>query len=307
MKELAYPIESGLWKIPAFCEPSWFIDPDVHKETSKSLQYLRETRRGKVNPRAQSTSSPPWHDPQILEWASNVQSSLILIQGTYNTLENIEQSAIELIEYLETKEQHVVWVLNQSTGGDNVSPWKAETVLRQIAIQILRRSSPLNLRTFASVVEQFKGALTTADWLICITTALGEIPILYVIIDTGVFGANTEDATSLSDGFGNLFEEIRDQPRGSVLKVVLMGAHPFPEVLSKIPIIRIIPDNPSVANRRSLGRKPPHCGSGKGGIQLDLPQNISSVQHEDFAISPALQFPKSSSMHRRTVSSAVTW
>jgi hypothetical protein len=232
------------WRILAFCEPSWFIDPDRAKARTKTLISLRNDTSEKTG-ETRSPNNQFWKDPRMLEWASKEDSSLLILQGLPMTIFLIERASVELADYLEENGRQVVWVFNAlSRSGPEklLIQWTSASILRQIAVQIMRKNPSFNsLGRLAAIVELMVKANSDDEWLGVISAALDGLREVYVIIDLGVLGADYGPTMSWPASFTKLFGVLRESSPKTILKVFLLLCRPMPKevALRGTPVIPV--------------------------------------------------------------------
>jgi hypothetical protein len=208
------PKPSLFWQIPTFCEPSQYLDPKRSKSLCMALHdpvdFLGEF----------------WDSEEVLEWASAEKSSILLVQGDYQTTETVEQISLDLVLYLEDCSHPVVWIFNDVASGKYLTT--AEGILKQLAIQILKMNSRLHSATYLSfIVEHFRMASKDTDWFDVIHFVLEGMTTLCMVIDLGILGARFETASSWIEQFSDLFERLRVE-NSSILKIALLSCWPLP-------------------------------------------------------------------------------
>lgn len=262
------PLDIPIWQVLAFTEPSWFIDPERLKQRSKALISSQRNRRVvTVQKRGDF-----WNNSQITDWASKDQSSLILLQGSYITRNLIESTAVELIEYLQEQDQHVIWLLHALPNDSNkeIAPWDGCSVLKQIAIQILRENTSFNsLNDLASMARLFQAASSVEDWFQILAATLEAIPQIYIVINLGVLCSRISDTQTWPQHFVRLFEAL-EKSSGAILKVALLNHCPFSKstLTPKTPLVQVTTIPMPPGQTLSSG----HNFSGiRGGHRVHLP------------------------------------
>lgn len=239
------------------------------KQSCQAMQSLRRNRRGN-NSSSFCLGEAIWKDAKLAEWALKDESSFIILQGSFGTLEYVEKTAVELIEYLQTHDQKVAWILKAFPyGTTQQSPpqkWDSQSTLKQLVIQIMRYKDPLNtLRTLAFVVESFKQK--SLEIFNSLVYALEGMSILYIVIDMGIFGSDSAEMIFWSAGFKEVFDKLGAKSSFTRLKVILLNCHPLPDTLPTNLVIKF-----PVPAQTSL-RHPSRQISGlpwKSKIQLNL-------------------------------------
>jgi hypothetical protein len=240
VQETARLLSLPLWKILAFCEPSWFIDSEAVKKISKA-RLLLQARSGTPIHATKSF----YDDPQMVEWASTGCSSLIIFEGSFQTLNVLEQISVELIDHFSENHQKVAWILNPGTyHGINVTElpgWGISGMLKQIAVEIIRHNVSFeSLDHLAMLHGIFHNASSSQDWFKVIENTLKSCTLMYLVMNVGVLGSKSAEADCLPGLFLKLFETLAASSE-TALKVMLLNPRPFmtQDVALKVPIIRI--------------------------------------------------------------------
>lgn len=167
-----------------------------------------------------------WNSRELLEWASTEKSSILLVQGDYQTTEAVEQIALDLVQYLEDHSHPAIWIFNDMTSGEYLTT--AEDILKQLAVQILQKNPRLHsARYLLRVVERFQTVSKDLGWFDVIHFVLEGMPNMCMVIDLGILGAEYETSSSWMKQFSGLFERLRLE-NASILKIVLLSCWPLP-------------------------------------------------------------------------------
>jgi len=228
------------------------------KQRCKALQSLRKDLKGTKSPKFYP-GNDIWKNSSLLEWAEKDESSILVIQSSFRTLKYLEATAIELIEYLETQDQEVTWILNAfatESAQQNLQTWNSGSALKQIDIQILKKSDSLNTLTkIAHIVQNFKQDSIKTDCFDSLVFALKGMSILYVIVDMEVFEASSANSFSWPLAFGKLFAKLKVKLPLVKLKVVLLNCHLFLNNLTSYFVIKIKPLTIATADLRNSIRQ----------------------------------------------------
>jgi hypothetical protein len=212
-----------------------------------------------------------WNSGELLEWASTEKSSILLVQGDYQTTEAVEQIALDLVQYLEDHSHSAVWIFNDMTSSKYLTT--AGDILKQLAVQILQKNPRLHsARYLPRVVEHFQIVSKDVDWFDVIHFVLQGMPNLCMVIDLGILGAGYETSSSWMKQFSGLFERLRLE-NASILKIVLLSCWPLPN--SDIPPLTI--DINAQIGPPSLRRA--HLGLETAGFR-SLPFPVQSSEHD---------------------------
>jgi hypothetical protein len=167
-----------------------------------------------------------WNSGELVEWASTEKSSILLVQGDYQTTEAVEQIALDLVLYLEDHSHPAVWIFNDITSSGYLTT--AGDIFKQLAIQILQKNPRLHsARYLLHIVEHFQIVSKDTDWFDVIHFVLEGMPNLYMVIDLGILGTGYETSSSWMEQFSGLFERLR-LGNASILKIVLLSCWPLP-------------------------------------------------------------------------------
>jgi len=248
--ELARPTDLPLWQIAAFCEPSWFLDPDVVRKISQARLSLLCKRDGKFPDQVVF-----WDNPEITDWSSKEESSLIILQGSLQSWNDLERAALELIDYLLENGQQVVWILSPGIyHGVNVAElpkWGGTGILKQIVVQILRQNASFNsLARLVKMVRLLENASSTEEWFNVIAAALESVSQIYIVINLADLGRKHDEAESWPSQFFGLFDKLKENSE-TILKVVILT----PRLLSKsissksVSIVQVASSRASVAKQ----------------------------------------------------------
>ena len=259
LDEIAHPRAQLFWQIPAFSGSSLFLDPKRSKERCEAIQSFSSTWN-MPGYNLNDLNISFWNDPILLKWASAETSSLLLLQGSYQSMTQLGDIALKVVDHLEINNQPVIYTLS---GEGNITTLTAQEVLRQVAIQILQKNKSWNsIKALAFVVERFQSASSSADWFGVIDTLLEGISHLYMVIDFGFLGSGFEAASSWPKDFQNLFERMERRRRPAILKIILLSCRPFLNVSSSTPVIVIT--SPFMKRERLIGQQPHETGGRRG-------------------------------------------
>jgi len=213
-----------------------------------------------------------WEDRQLQEWASTETSSLILVQGSYQNLQQAEDIALKVTEYLEENEQPAVWVLSaidQHERTRETQTLNIADVLKYLAIQILQKNSNLHSSHSHIIDDYFEKATSEGAWLDVITSVLKGLPYMYVVLDLGILCGQETENLSWPDSLEKVFANLEENGSSSILKVMLVSCWPSSGITPKF-IIQIPPE--------------------RGGALSDI-DYLMSQQSYDEQVSRGFQFP----------------
>lgn len=260
------------------------MDHEAVRQRAKALHALRSGRqRARTQP-----GQDVWKDSRMLAWAAAEQSSLIAVQGSYQASHDVESCAVALVDYLEEKDQRVVWILNDHADNlqkGGLANWNGDVLFQQIAIQVLRKVGTMKtLGALALMVERFRTASSKSDWLDIIGSLIDGGDSLYVVIDLGIADATLQAA--LECAFKDLIENLQSASAGS-LKVILFSNRRVSIGTADIPVLQLssssLLPNGSLRASRNLPASPylgPH-GKGSSRSAIELLQFSQRTRHEE--------------------------
>jgi hypothetical protein len=188
-----------------------------------------------------------WKSPQVIEWASKEDCSLLILQGNSVYLNLIEKASVDLVDYLEDNKRQVFWIFRAPYGSSRTSYHQnsaggtTKTILRNIVVQIVKGHNGFNsLRRLAILVKLMRNALSVDDWFEILGFVLEGLNEAYIVVDLGVMGANLGPMVSWPTSFARLFRTLRERSPEAVLKVFLTVCRALPEEtdLSEAVVVR---------------------------------------------------------------------
>ena len=205
------------------------------KARCTAIQTIRATTNPvKVNVNA------VWEHSDLIAWASSETSSVLVLQGSFTSKDQLRRFSIEICDYLERK-QPLIYILHEP----NVYSFlkmDEKHLLRQLAMQGLRiismnASSATNGRLLADITPQIQQASTIEDWFAVLTYIFRHICGLFVIVDVEVLG---DTAVSISQTWPQRFHELCKQVNDhTLLRVMLLGSHLFSTKPTELPVIQV--------------------------------------------------------------------
>jgi nucleoside phosphorylase len=164
-----------------------------------------------------------WENEQLRAWASSYQSSLLMIQCGYESVNRLERFAAEVWEYLDSKKPTVA-VLQCPASIDFFGAFDERELLRQIALQALRKASLDNPIYFlADMVQLFAEASTCDDWFRILERIFQMFPSLIIIMTVTVLGERAEITTRWPTQLDKLTASVHK----TSLKVLLIATRPL--------------------------------------------------------------------------------
>ncbi|KAF5570829.1 pfs domain-containing protein [Fusarium phyllophilum] len=219
-------LRSCLWGIPALCSaPSVILDPMCAKQQCLKFQDVC----GLVGEDVYTDDI--WENQRLHDWARSDQSSLLIIQGGYESINRLERFAAEVWEYLDSKRPTVA-ILQSPASEDFFSVFDERELLRQIALQALRKVSSDNRICFlADMVQLFVEASTCEDWFCILERVSQTFPTLVIIMTVTALGDRAASTTMWPIRLEKLMIKVK-----SCLKVLLIATNP----------LWLQPENPSL-------------------------------------------------------------
>ncbi|KAF5689948.1 pfs domain-containing protein [Fusarium circinatum] len=213
-----YAIRSCLWGIPAFCgPPSVILNPACTKQECLEFQDICGLMGADIY------TDDIWESQQLQGWARSDRSSLLMIQGGYESVNRLERFAAKLWEHLDSK-QPTVAILQSPVSTDFFDGFDERELLRQIALQALRKVSPARPICFlADIVHLLIEASTCEDWFRILEKIFEMFPSLIVIITVTVLEERAERTTTWPIQIEGMMARL--QNRSTCLKVILIATH----------------------------------------------------------------------------------
>jgi hypothetical protein len=230
------------WKFSAFCERLSAEVPDQVKTRTKDMISLREDRTENRDRNIEF-----WKSPQVIEWASKEDCSLLILQGNSVYLNLIEKASVDLVDYLEDNKRQVFWIFRSPYGSfrtsyrQNSAGGTTKRILRNIVVQIVKGHSGFNsLRRLATLVKLMRNASSADEWFEILGFVLEGLNEAYIVVDLGVMGADLGPTVSWPTSFARLFRTLRERSPKTILKVFLTVCRALPKEtdLSEAVVVR---------------------------------------------------------------------
>jgi hypothetical protein len=221
------------WKISAFCETSWTEVPDKVKTRMKDMISLREDRTG-------NRSIEFWKSPQVIEWASKDDCSLLILQGNSVYLNLVEKASVDLVDYLECNKRQVFWIFRKPSHENTVGE-TTRRLIRNIVVQIVKRHNGFSsLKRLATLVGFMRNASSTDEWFDILGFVLEGLKEAYIVVDLGFLGADLRPMVKWPTLFPRLFRTLRERSPKVILKVFLTVCRALPKEtdLSEAVVVR---------------------------------------------------------------------
>jgi hypothetical protein len=183
------------------------------------------------NRRRQRTTlgmSPQWLSPQLHNWASIDQSSMLLVRGSPLHRHETKDFATDIVSLLRSVSVPVVWILGAPSRGEtSVSP---VDVLKQLIFQVLQiNMTLLNTKSSSLSAVRFQTAKTEADWFNILASVVVGLPQLFLIVDAGLIEHELNGEIKWPDGFKKMIRDLTKACPDTIAKVILLGygSNPF--------------------------------------------------------------------------------
>ncbi|KAL5091295.1 hypothetical protein Trisim1_003264 [Trichoderma cf. simile WF8] len=214
---------SLFWQIPAFCGDAIVVDQNYAKDRSKALQDHRAAK--------DTYTADIWERRELTQWISGPEPSVLVVQGTSQSVERLEKFSVELVDYLQER-CPTVFLLGPLPAffyQDSIS--RGDAVLRQIAGQCLRiipssvkDGTPFFLANdalsfLAKTTSHFQTA-SHEDWFSSIEEALSYQEQVYIVLDISILCQRPMEAYSWPAQFFSLIQNLLIQ--GTDLRVMIL-------------------------------------------------------------------------------------
>lgn len=223
--------KSLVWKVPAFCGDSVVIDQDFVKSRIETLQ-----RHGSAS---DNYTDDIWNNREIIAWQGSEKSSVILVEGTSQTLRRLQNFSVQMVNHLE-KTQHVLHLLSPLPATISL---EANDVLRQLAIQLLQKLSnselPEATELIATTTCRFQSGLEE-DYFSVMAEALCWLrkPVSIVFNTQAI--QPCQNAPPWPDTFQSLCAKVGGTARSRVNVMIISGRRLNPVLEGYFPIVRIV-------------------------------------------------------------------
>ncbi|KAF4943370.1 hypothetical protein FGADI_13468 [Fusarium gaditjirri] len=210
-----------LWGIPVLCGvPSAILDPLTMKKQCLEFQYVCGLMGEDIY------TDDIWENKQLHDWARSDQSSLLMIQGCYESVNRLERFAAEVLEYLDNQKPTVA-ILQSPASAEFFNEFDERELLRQIALQALQKVSPDHPICFlAGMVQLFLEASTCEDWFRILERVFQMFPSLIIIMTVTALGERAESTTTWPTQLEELMARLQKRSL-TRLKILIIAAHPL--------------------------------------------------------------------------------
>ncbi|KAH7125898.1 hypothetical protein EDB81DRAFT_201955 [Dactylonectria macrodidyma] len=235
-------------------------DPEFMRQHYASKRHLRR-RKGIHVPHSSLSSS------QLQEWGAVVESSQVLIHGSFRNRHLARDFAIDMIDLISGAGVPVVWALDPTH--DSTTLLTSVDVLKYITLQVLRLNhTMLNERSTALNAARFQSTTSEAGWFSLLGAALEGLQQLYIIIDLELLGRSQTSEQLWLEEFPRLFQGLAMRNIRTVLKVAFvspLGTQQYtPDQTFNQFVIRLFPKT-LVRMRNSSARVQKFGGNGRKG------------------------------------------
>ncbi|KFA56004.1 hypothetical protein S40293_04024 [Stachybotrys chartarum IBT 40293] len=172
------------------------------------------------------TTADIWH--QVTPWSTSEMSSLLNVQGDYNSAQRVARFGAELVKCIDEQSLDAC-AIYRPVPQSIVTPFRISgwQILRHIAIQALRKAAyPPSLSHLVDLVADFRTAVTCKGWFDVLEKILPCIPGLYIVIHLGTVDAARE-AYQWPQEFHRLIQKVNSCYPQVVVKVALITCSPL--------------------------------------------------------------------------------
>ncbi|KAI1324722.1 nucleoside phosphorylase domain-containing protein [Xylariaceae sp. FL0255] len=213
--------QKGLWNFFAFANSSTpVINPAYQQTRCIGIQDIR-SRYDLSN----SCMNEIWQSAHLRSWAASPRSSVITIQGTSQTIVYLEQFSCEITRQL-NKIHPTLWMLSEPSTREFFAGKDEAELLRQLAIQGLRKILHFNLDFLLRTLTHVKDCATSDDWFKVLKTIFQFIPKVYLVVDLDVLGNRINQAKTWPRDFQSLISQL-DNRCPSRISVMLLSSRPL--------------------------------------------------------------------------------
>lgn len=201
-------------QIMTFTASSSLGDPDLALLFYASMRNIRRRQKSTDNSIFRNSK-------QLQTWGSNPHSSMVLVNGSFQTRHIARDFAVDIIDLLVEEKIPVIWALKPKS--DQLQEYTATDVLKQLVSQVLRLNHALlNERSASLNAARFQSARTEQDWFNLLGSVLAGLPQVCIIVDLEALGRRGDDQPSWAYAFSVLFKELRSRQIPTVVKVAFM-------------------------------------------------------------------------------------
>lgn len=221
---------SVVWKVPALCGEGRVISQDLvigHvKRKFRSDDEMKRILSNRVDgvKNAQISNKEYiriddiWNEDKIVEWESSTSSSLVIVEGSSQSLKRLERFGVSVVEHM-SKTQHVVHLLSPMPTS---TPSLTENdALRQLSIQCLQILSlsqvQISQNYLARMVTHFQSG-GIENWFAALKNCFDTLQCpVCIVVNTQALGKFHHEASQWSWKFGELCQQYKDSARINVM------------------------------------------------------------------------------------------
>ncbi|UPK97526.1 hypothetical protein LCI18_008461 [Fusarium solani-melongenae] len=177
-------------------------------------------------------TSDIWHNPQVATWAKTDSSSLLLVQGNYDSAPRLALFGAQLAEHICQQAPGAYAPSELVSHASDSLPFRltAAQMMRHIAIQALRRVvCPASLSLLVEITNDFGDAKTCRQWYDVLEKILLRVPSLYIVIHLGTSEV-AKEACEWPRAFQSLFGKVRQNSPQTVIRVALISCCSFSDI-----------------------------------------------------------------------------
>ncbi|KAI0813924.1 hypothetical protein GGR55DRAFT_486965 [Xylaria sp. FL0064] len=234
-EDIAVPpnCQKCLWKLLAFSNSSSpIINPGYQQARCRDAQSVR--RRGGLDG---SSTEGIWQAESLRSWVTSQKSSVIVIQGTSQTVRCLEEFSCEISRQL-GEVYPTMWMLSEPSSREFLSRKDEASILRQLAIQAIRQISDFRGSFIIGSLILFKECATSDDWFRILNIIFQFIPKAYVVLDLNILGARISHAKNWLNDFQALVSQLSSNSP-SKLAVMLLSSRPLIYGVPHVPVIPV--------------------------------------------------------------------
>ncbi|KAH6957291.1 nucleoside phosphorylase domain-containing protein [Fusarium avenaceum] len=250
-KQLAF--KTCVWALPAFSQ-----EESVVLHPSHLLKLMDLQKASKHSHQALYTGDI-WKSPRLRDWATAKESSMLLMQCSYDSIYRTERFSAEICKII-SDTQPTAFILPSTSTTELIGTSGEEEVLRQLAIMALRKvqvGDPVGFLT--KTVTCFMKASTLNDWFGVLERVLEETSGMFLVMDVRVLGAQVEIAKTWPTEFRKIMSRLQTN-FGICLRILLISTSPLWSESDSQPLLFVgaapDPDLPGVRQRAESSAGP---------------------------------------------------
>lgn len=168
-----------------------------------------------------------WRSKKLQDWASNSDSSLVLVKGSSMIRHELKDFATEAVKLLRNVKVPVVWALRPVDKA--TMEYNQVDILKQLVHQILQLNhSLLDDQSPALSAARFQSASTEEQWFDLLASVLAGLPRVYIVVDSGLFENELAGELSWPSAFLEMTRLLKIRCPRTTVKVLFVsyGATP---------------------------------------------------------------------------------